>query len=407
VLFGCCGFLGCTARVDGRDADVDEHVATTREAVTAAALSTAVFPDPTGLTESLSTLGPVIADNPFFASLGSNGRACVTCHVPDDGWTVSASHVQARFTASGGSDPIFRLVDGANSPDADDSDPASYSMLLDHGVIRVELAPPPGAEFAVVDVFDPYGHATARGLSLFRRPRPATNLSFGGSVMWDGREPNLASQANHATVGHAQGTPPPAEILASIVEFESSLFSAQRVDFDFGFLSPTGTAPVRTLIDQNIDTGPFDLFDAWQNVAASNAQQTIAIGQALFNGKAGCIACHDGKNTGAGSAPIFLDIGTSRAALREGDFPVYTLQNLRTGQRVQTSDPGRALVTGSWSDVDAFKVPVIRDLAARAPYFHNGLASTIEEVVQFYNVTRSLNLTVPERRALAAFLYAL
>jgi len=82
------------------------------------------------------------------AELGTNGRSCFTCHRIDQGWTITPAGVQARFTASSGNDPIFRLVDGANSPRADVSTlaarRAAYSMVLARGVIRVGLAVPAG-----------------------------------------------------------------------------------------------------------------------------------------------------------------------------------------------------------------------------------------------------------------------
>src|SRR5262249_39100272 len=46
---------------------------------------------------------------------------------------------------------------------------------------------------------------------------------------------------------------------------------------------------------------------------------------------------------------------------------------------------GRALVTGRCEDIGKFKVPTLRALAARAPYFHNGSAATLEDVVEFYD----------------------
>jgi hypothetical protein len=57
--------------------------------------------------------------NPFFQSLGTNGRSCGSCHVPSAGWTITPAEVQARFKKSDGLDPIFRTNDGSNSPLAD------------------------------------------------------------------------------------------------------------------------------------------------------------------------------------------------------------------------------------------------------------------------------------------------
>ena len=52
---------------------------------------------------------------------------------------------------------------------------------------------------------------------------------------------------------------------------------------------------------------------------------------------------------------------------------------------METTDPGRALVTGKFADVGKFKSPVLRGLAARAPYFHNGSAQSLLDVVNFYD----------------------
>ena len=65
------------------------------------------------------------------------------------------------------------------------------------------------------------------------------------------------------------------------------------------------------------------------------------------------------------------------------------------------------MVTGKWADVGKFKGPVLRALAARAPYFHNGLAATLDQVVDFYESRFSIGLTVEERADLIAFLRAL
>src|SRR5207253_6591774 len=119
-------------------------------------------------------------DNPFFQSLGTNGRSCATCHVPNQAWSVSPTEVRRRFDETAGTDPIFRTNDGSDSPNADVSTRSArrhaYSMLLSKGLIRVGIGAPPEAEFELVDVDDPYGFASARELSLFRRPLPSTNL---------------------------------------------------------------------------------------------------------------------------------------------------------------------------------------------------------------------------------------
>ena len=74
---------------------------------------------------------------------------------------------------------------------------------------------------------------------------------------------------------------------------------------------------------------------------------------------------------------------------------------------MRTTDPGRALITGKWADVGKFKGPILRALAARAPYFHNGSAATLQDVVQFYDTRFSIGLTAQEKADLVAFLQAL
>jgi hypothetical protein len=57
-------------------------------------------------------------NNPFFQSLGTNGRACVNCHQPSAAMTITPPQIQAVFNATSGLDPLFRLNDGANGPNA-------------------------------------------------------------------------------------------------------------------------------------------------------------------------------------------------------------------------------------------------------------------------------------------------
>ncbi len=175
--------------------------------------------DPSGTAGTVNTGGPTAtAANAFFQSLGTNGRSCVTCHDPQTGWTVTPAGIQARFQASAGTDPLFRLVDGATCPTASVATPTAqlraYALLLGNGLFRVGMPLPAGAQFTVTAVNDPYDCTTqpATGLtgpasgilSVYRRPLPTTNLRFQTGVMWDGREPSLASQSVDATLIHAQ-----------------------------------------------------------------------------------------------------------------------------------------------------------------------------------------------------------
>lgn len=190
------------------------------------------LPNGSGLLETYNiNNAPISLKGAFFQSLGTNGRSCSSCHLPTEGWGVSAAEIQLRFLLTQGLDPIFRTNDGSvcaqniNTSTLEGRRKA-YSLLLSRGLIRIALAVPAGAEFTVANVNNPYGCSDTSTLSMYRRPLPATNLQFLSTVMWDGREstppttqkityPNtgqlladLAQQAIDATTGHAQGASP-------------------------------------------------------------------------------------------------------------------------------------------------------------------------------------------------------
>jgi hypothetical protein len=452
------------------------------------------FANPTGFAATFSTTGRIDLTGPFFQQLGVNGRVCGTCHQPGDGWTVTPPHLQARFDETGGTDPIFRPVDGSNSPDADvstvEARRAAYSMLLTKGLIRIGIGIPSTAEFTLLAVDDPYGFASSAQLSLFRRPLPSTNLRFLTTVMWDGRETftgddhcnqldeggkcfapltaDLAQQANDATQAHAQAPNPiDQDTRDAIVAFETTLFTAQVFDNRAYLLHARGAGggpkPLATDvtyygINDNLGdyaTGAafsplvFDEYQPWSDIGHSDVgqdeghddnddhganagRQAIARGEALFNSRpitisgvaglnfdspfnpslpqsftGGCVTCHDEPHAGNHSIVAPLNIGLADASRRTPDLPLYTLQNRATLETVQTTDPGRALITGKWADIGKFKGPILRGLAARAPYFHNGSAKDLDAVVDFYNERFAMGLSDQEHADLVAFLRAL
>jgi len=411
--------------------------------------------------------GALVGDDfAFYQSLGSNGRSCGSCHLPDQAMSLTPAGATAIFNATDGTDPLFRAVDGAVSPLADVSTVTArrtaYAMLLSKGLIRVGLPIPANADFDLVSVNDPYGYASAAELSLFRRPLPAANLRFLSSVMWDGREGSaigvdaatllrlaLGTQALDATFGHAQaGTPVGAPGLAEIADFELGIYAAQASTTAAGALDALAAygGPMAVaqqsyyagindpgLLAQNgltFDPNVFTTFAAWASTTDqgtdADARRQIARGEQLFNtrtftvtGVTGlttadqpsvtvtCSFCHDAPGAGSSSTPRFFDIGLTTGAKLTSDLPAYTLRERSTGTQVTVSDPGRALITGAFKDMSTFKVPTLRGLAGRAPYFHNGSAGSLSGVVAFYNAKFAIGLTTDERAALAAFLSAL
>ncbi len=420
-------------------------------------------PNASGVARSFVSTGSIDLGSPFFQSLGSNGRTCSTCHQQSDGWTVTPVHVQARFDATDGTDPIFRPNDGAVCPTADvstaDARRTAYKMLLSKGLIRVSMGVPAGAEFVVESIDDPYSCATPSALALFRRPLPGTNLRFLSTVMWDGRESppgrslhdNLASQAFDATMGHAQAiTPPTSQQIEDIVALEMATSTAQSWDANAGDLSAQGAkgGPVPLTqqdfylgINDSLGNNPtgatfdpnaFTLYSAWQNLSSSQtdqwtaARQAVARGEQLFNSRqfvidevgglndvlghamnGTCTTCHDSPNIGDHSLPAPLNIGIADQSRRTPDMPLYTLRCIATGQKFTVTDPGRALITGKCNDIGKFKGPILRGLAARPPYFHNGSAATLHDVVEFYNTRFNLGLSEQEESDLVAFLQTL
>jgi hypothetical protein len=142
-----------------------------------------------------------------------------------------------------------------------------------------------------------------------------------------------------------------------------------------------------------------------------------------------CTSCHDTPNVGNHSLPLPLDIGTAHsvlagtetdpaiasglAQLSMPDLPVYLISGCPNPfapgepESFYTSDPGKALVTGNCSDFNRIKGPILRGLATRAPYFHNGAAADLHELVNFYDARFSMHLTEEQKSDLVAFLNSL
>lgn len=264
---------------------------------------------------------------------------------------------------------------------------------------------------------------------------------------------NLAHQANSATLGHAQAAQGlSASEQKAIVDFEKTLISAQVYDSNAGFLdvaNAKGGAShlqgtefyfgINDLDSGNLRTQALFTSEVMKNYRAwltatgtlnpqiDAVRKSIARGEVLFNTRTfnpqnlsgipndlnlalnemTCSSCHNTPQAGSASTPLMVSIFTSHSSQRTPDLPLYTLRNKRTGFQVRTLDPGVAMVTGKWQDIGRFKVPTLRGLAGRAPYFHNGSAETLFDVVFYYDRTFALFLTGQELQDLTAFLSAL
>jgi cytochrome c peroxidase len=197
----------------------------------------------------------------------------------------------------------------------------------------------------------------------------------------------------------------------------------------------------------------FNPFDAWASMPSTSPRAAVARGQAIFNSKpinitgvagindpvaAGglgvgdnpplqgtCGTCHDTPNVGNHSFPTPLNIGTgdpdpSNSFVNLGGLDIRYLPSITacklnltttppmpTNTCKTTTDLGQALIDGRFDHIGKIKGPVLRGLSARAPYFHNGSAQTLLDVVHFYENRFGLVLTPQEESDLVAFLSVL
>jgi hypothetical protein len=451
------------------------------------------------------------AGHPFFEAIGTNGRACVSCHQPADGMSLALSSVMRRWNDTKGTDPIFAAIDGMNCPDLPPADPASHSLLLERGLFRVPLPWPPvdaegnpiTPEFTLEVVRDPtgcnthpvYGVAGERHeVSVYRRPRPAANLRYVTSVrfgitpfigktgmlaaidpdtgrpvnmnmMADAREPTLRTQAQSAARGHlevAQALSP--QQLDRIRDFELQLYAAQAYSNGAGALNepggPSGLGPQAMaqgsdgVLGNNTTRFVIPMENKWaelleggdaatreRNAFRESVQsghdvfffRTFWISDAMHINTVGlgnpikrtCSTCHGMHMTGMDTANGWMDLGTTNHpwALEPAESPwANKLPELPLfkvtcraelpphpflGRTIYTQDPGRALISGKCEDVGAIVIQQFRGLAARAPFFSNGSAASLREVVDFYDRRFNIRFTEQEKVDLVNFLSVL
>jgi len=328
-----------------------EHAYWVSPGAAGAAPALSRYHDDWGQIEVLNAKGLTLSQgNAFFEPIGTNGRACVSCHQPASGMGLSVQAIQRRWRETGGKDPLFAVIDGANCPDLPPAQPASHSLLLKRGLFRVSLpwprhAGPDGSavepEFTIEVVRDPTGcntspvyglHSADPHISVYRRPRVVGNLqyvapdaggtTFGGAgpfnakrmgmvmdkdprtgaysamnIMSDAREPSLVTQAIDAAHDHLQRATPPSEMqLQQIVQFESQIFVAQGIDKVGDDFATSDTPPAlgaRNLqtsatgvLGDNFGKPVFKTFDVWVNRSQNEAQARAEFKASVMRGYA-------------------------------------------------------------------------------------------------------------------------
>jgi hypothetical protein len=449
--------------------------------------------------------------HPFFEPIGTNGRACVTCHQPADAMALSVRSIRERWDATGGKDPLFAAVDGTNCPSLPPDDPRSHSLLLERGLFRIALPWPPrrpdgtriDPEFTIDVVRDPsgcntdpvYGLQSANpSISVFRRPRPAANTKYtthqnfgvgpfigkngmptatdpltgkptSMNLMADARTPTLATQAEDAAKQHLQIARTLSAVqVARIVEFEGQVYMAQVASTAGGSLvepdGPPAFGPRNVaagdagVLGNNTTRYVFPMGGKWTRLprtsnasdnARNAARESIARGHDVFMFrtfwikdsmhlntvglgnpvKRTCATCHGMHMTGMDTANGWMDIGTTNlpwasevplnpwteAKPQMPLFRVTCKPDVKPhpflGRVIYTQDPGRALVSGQCNDVGTIVMQQFRGLAARAPYFSNGSATTLRELVDFYDRRYNIGYSDQEKQDLVNFLGAL
>jgi cytochrome c peroxidase len=345
-------------------------------------------------------------------------------------------------------DPEFSIV-GVTDPNGCNSKPSTGLTSPTTGMVSVYRRPLPSTNLRMLSTVMWDGR---EGGLL-----PPASAPAGQPTLAD----DLAQQAIDATTGHAQASAAPtAAQVAQIVNFEMGLSTAQvydtdahalntdgakggavalsQVPFYLGINDPFGLNPAGTPFTAAI----FTLYDAWTNLThgdVDRARAAVARGQKVFNtkpikitGVAGindavnarsftgaCATCHDTPNGGDHSvkAPLNINIAGAGAdappALNISGLPVFKVTcSVATYFRpantpFYVTDLGRAMQSGKCADVGKTKGPILRGLASRAPYFHNGAAATLMDAVNFYDQRFDIGLTKQEKSDLVTFLKTL
>jgi len=225
------------------------------------------------------------------------------------------------------------------------------------------------------------------------------NAMFNAGQFWDGRVDSLEEQARQPLVNSDEmGNPSTDAVVARlrvIPEYSARFSAVFGGEVTIGSLSKAIAAFERTLVSGN---SPFDRYVAGNREAMSEPARK---GMLLFNGKARCSVCHTFAGVFAvnQSFPFFTDqmyhnTGIALNELSFGGLAKRAAALAKAGAGKADLDRlaaepgagalGRFLVSGNVMDIGAFKTPSLRDVELTGPYFHDGSAKTLDDVVRFY-----------------------
>jgi len=261
------------------------------------------------------------------------------------------------------------------------------------------------------------------GTEHWRNSQTVLNAAYYSKLFWAGEVTSLESQADAAATGNVAGNGDPMmmeERLRQIPEYVGrfkEVFGVNRPSISMAWMAIA--AFERTLVSK-AENVPFDRH-ARGNQSALSAEAKR--GLALFQGKAGCIQCHNGP---LASDESYYNLGVPKNPTFESDpLRQITLryQHVIRGvpekvYRTADRDLGLYYTTKRDEDRGKFRTPSLRELRYTAPYMHNGIFRTLEEVIEFYNrgggddpqktvLLKPLRLTAEEKKDLLEFLLSL
>ena len=261
------------------------------------------------------------------------------------------------------------------------------------------------------------------GTKHWRNSQTVLNSAYYNKLFWEGNVTSLEAQAPAAAEGAVAGNGDAAMMEMRLRHIPEYVAEFRQV---FGSEWPRindawrAIAAYERTIVSDASKVPFDRYANGDKTALDASQQH---GMALFNGKAGCIQCHNGPLTsdqrfyalGLSDFPGFLEDPLYQTTHR---WEHYQKGVTETGYREAGADHGYYFVTKNPGDKGKFRTPSLRELKYTGPYMHNGVFMTLAEVVDFYNQgggqvpnktdrLKPLGLTDAEKADLIAFLEAL
>lgn len=259
------------------------------------------------------------------------------------------------------------------------------------------------------------------GTQHWRNSQTILNSAYYNKLFWEGSATSLEGQAPDAAEGGVAGNGDGSTMemrLRFVPEYVAAFRDVFGTDWPHIAQAWMAIAAYQRTIVTHATKVPFDRYLAGDAGAMTDEAKR---GMTLFNGKAGCISCHNGAlvsdqnfyNTGVPTAAEFSDDPLYQITLR---WELYQKGVSEEVYRSEGTDLGLYFRTKRPEDKHKFRTPSLRELRWTEPFMHNGAIETLPEVVAFYNAgggagqtagLQPLGLSEAEQADLVAFLEAL